>query len=225
MYYEFAEDKSGTMTEEEIVRAKRILAQRNERTRQSGLEADRCDPAFRSYYHPGSVRGKQIYRSYTSEELLDILSAYMEHHGHSPDWERIHHVYKLYLKERFQDLAQAKAKARVRQKALTQQAKWPPDWPERVSSSPLYEWLEEHGKAVNEEDKAVIETICVQARDGLPPDLSSPACLRLNKLCHIKKALEMMNIPALRKNELRYMTRYWEQGKTQQTPAETAAEK
>lgn len=140
----------------------------------------------------------------------------MEHHGHSPDWEKIHHVYKLYLTRRFGDLAQAKAKARSWQKALTQQAKCPPDWPERVEPEPFYIWIQEQNKTITEEDKALIEGLCDAARKtGTPPELSSPEVQSLGKFCDFKKALEMMNIPALRKAELRFMTRYWEQNRKQ----------
>ena len=202
------------MTKQDLAKAKYVLAQRNEKTRLNGFEAGWCDPAFRDYYHPGSPTGRQIYASYSGDELLDILTTYMEHSGHSPDWEKIHHVYKLYLSYHFGDLAQAKAKARSRQKAMTQQAKWPPDWPERVSSEPFYRWLDECGKAYTEEDKEIIEMLCADARQsGLPPDLSSEKCKHVGKFCNIKKALEMMNIPPLKKTELRFMARYWRENR------------
>ncbi len=153
--------------------------------------------------------------SYSSDDLLDILITVMAHHGHSPDWEKIHHVYKLYLSYRFGDLAQAKAKARARRKQLTQQAKWPPDWPERVSSEPFYRWLDECGKTYTAEDKAIIETLCADARkSGLPPDLSTEPCKHLGKFCDIKRALEIMNIPPLKKTELRFMAKYWKENRT-----------
>ena len=202
------------LTKQELTIAKQILAQRNEKTRTSGFEQKLCDPEFRDYYHPRTPTGKQIYMSYTGEELLDILITYMQHHGHAPEWEKIHHVYKLYLSYRFGDLAKAKAKARTRQKALEQQTKWPPDWPERVSSEPFYNWLEERGKVYTEEDKNVVESICARAKDsGIPPDLSSDACKYLEKFGDIKKGLAMMNIPPLRKTELRFMSRYWKENR------------
>lgn len=203
------------MTKQDLAKAKFLLTQRNEKTRINGYEAEMCDPAFRSYYHPGSPTGRQILASYTNDELLDFLISYMQHRGHSPDWEKIHHVYKLYLTCRFGDLAQAKAKARSRQKALTQQSKWPPDWPVRVSSEPFYRWLDECGKTCTDEDKEIIETLCADARQsGLPPDLSTEKCKQLGKFCDIKKALEMMNIPPLNKAELRFMARYWNENRT-----------
>lgn len=203
------------MTREEISRAKKVLAQRNAQTMETGFETKWCDPEFRNYYHPASATGKQIYRSYSSDELLDILITFMEHHGHTPDWEKVHHVYKLYLSYRFGDLAQAKAKARARKKAMVQQAKWPPDWPDRVSPEPFYKWPEERGKAYTEEDKAVVEGICVQAKEsGLPPELSSEPCKYIGKFGDIKKGLEMMNIPPLNKVDLRFMARYWKENRT-----------
>ena len=203
------------LTRKQISEAREVLAKRNERTMANGFEAHCCDPGFRSFYHPGSPTGKQIYRSYTNEELLDFLITYMQHHGHSPDWEKIHHIYKLYLSYRFGDQAKAKAKARVRQKQLTQQAKWPPDWPEHVSSEPYYKWIEERGKTYTEEDKAVIEGICAQAREsGMPPELSSEPCMYLGKFGDVKKGLALMNIPPLNKAELRFMARYWKENRT-----------
>ncbi len=202
------------LTKQELTIAKQILAQRNEKTRTSGFEQKLCDPEFRDYYHPRTPTGKQIYMSYTGEELLDILITYMEHPGHSPDWEKVHHVYKLYLNWRFGNLPQAKEKARARQKALMQQAKWPPDWPERVNPEPLYQWMAEKGKELTEEHRNNIEGLCKTAREtGMPPDLSSPECQLLGKICNYKKALEMMNIPALRKTELRFMARYWKENR------------
>jgi len=214
MYNSTLEIAYAHLTRREISEAKRALAKRNERTMANGFEAELCDPNFRSYYHPKSETGRQIFRSYTGDELLDILIANMKDKGHSPDWEKLHHVYKLYLSYRFGDLAQAKAKARTRQKQQTQQTKWPPDWPERVSSEPFYNWLEERGRAYTEEDKAVVEGICTQAREsGMPPELSSEPCIYLGKFGDIKKGLALMNIPPLNKAELRFMARYWKENR------------
>ena len=152
------------MSKAEIMQARKILAQRNELTRRNGFEAELCDPQFRSYYHPDSPKGQQIYQSYSDEELLDILIAVMQHHGHSPQFDKIHHVYKLYLSKRFENLAQAKAKARARQKAIAQQDKWPSNWSEHIDPEPFYKWIQEKGQEVTEEDKCVIEAICDDAR-------------------------------------------------------------
>ena len=210
MYHRTDVNMNKHMTKEEIAQAKAELAARNAETMKNGFEQKWCDPSFRTYYHPSGMTGRQIYTSYAAEELLDILIAVMEHHGHRPEWEKVHYVYKLYLTWRFGNLAQAKAKARARQKTLAQQAKWPSDWPQYVSSEPFYKWLSERGKTCTEADKANIEELCAQARrTGLPPDLSAEPCRRLGKFGDIKKCLEKMNIPPLRKNELRFMARYW----------------
>lgn len=202
------------MTREEISEAKRALAQRNEKTRENGFESKWCATMLKNVYHPSSPTGKQIYISYSGDELLDILITYMQHHGHKPDWERVHYIYKLYLSRRFGNLAQARAKARARQKQQVLQAKWPPDWLERVSSEPYYRWLEERGKTYTEEDVSVVEGICAQAREsGMPPELSSEPCMYLGKFGDVKKGLALMNIPPLNKTELRFMARYWKENR------------
>ena len=85
------------MTGREIAEAKKALAQRNELTRANGFEANECDPIIKNYYHPASDTGQQIYMSYTGDELLDILITYMQDHGHNPNWDRVHYIYKRYL--------------------------------------------------------------------------------------------------------------------------------
>ena len=203
------------LTRKELDNAKQILAQRNEMTRVNGFEKKECAPEIISYYHPKSETGKQIFRSYNDNELLDILISYMQHHGHKPDWEKIHSVYKLYLSRRFGNLAEAKLKARARQKKLVQEAKWPPDWPERVSPEPLYQWMAANGIELTEEHRDNMEGLCKAAREsGMPPELSSPECQLLGKICNYKKALEMLGIPALNKSELRFMARYWQENGT-----------
>lgn len=199
----------------ELDNAKQVLAKRSELTRQNGFEKSECDSELLSYYHPRTSTGMQIYTSYTAEELLDILITYMERHGHSPDWDQVHYVYKLYLTWRFNELSQAKEKARTRLKQLKLQAKWPADWPERVSPEPLYRWVEEKGRELTAEHRDNIEKICSTAREtGVPPDLSSAEVQLLSKIYSYKKALELMNIPALNKLEQRFMTRYWRANRT-----------
>ena len=202
------------LTTKELDSAKQNLAWRNEMTRLNGFEKKECAPEIISYYHPKSETGKHIFQSYTDNELLDILISYMQHRGHTPEWDKVHYIYKLYLSQRFDNLAQAKAKARTRQKILMQQAKWPPDWPERVNPEPLYQWMAENGKELTEEQRNNVEGLCMAAREtGMPPDLSSPECQLLGKICDYKKALEMLGIPALRKTELRFMSRYWQENR------------
>lgn len=198
------------LTKRELDNAKQVLARRSELTRRDGFERNECDPEFLRYYHPRTETGIQIYTSYSAEELLDILITYMENQGHSPDWDKVHYVYKLYLTWRFGNLPQAKEKARTRMKQLKLQAKWPVDWPVRVSPEPFYEWMSGKNMELTEEHRKNIEKICKAAREtGVPPDLSSSEIQMLGKICSYKKALEMMNVPALRKTEQRFMTRFW----------------
>lgn len=202
--------KESNMTREELGRARQELERRCALARENGFEAEQCEAWVWQYYHPDGVRGRQIYQSYSDEELLDILLAVMDRPGGRPQLDRLHHVFRLYLNRRFHDLSQAKAQARARKKALEQQEKWPPDWPERVAPEPLYRWIAEQGKEVSQQERSIIREICETARrTGLPPEMDSPECRCLTKFCGVKKALELMNIPPLTKRDLRFMVPYW----------------
>lgn len=210
------------MTREELGRARQELERRCALSRENGFEAEWCEAWVWQYYHPDGARGRQIYLSYSDDELLDILIAVMDRPGGRPRLDRLHHVFRLYLNRRFQDLSQAKTKARARKKALEQQGKWPPDWPERVTPEPLYHWIEEQGKEASQQERSIIAEICETARQtALPPDMDSPECLYLKKFCSIKRALELMNIPPLNKRDLRFMVPYWRKNRMNRQSVES----
>ena len=187
--------KEQNMTREELERARQELERRCAITRENGFEAEWCEAWVWQYYHPDGARGRQIYLSYSDDELLDGLIA---------------------------DLSQAKAKARARKKALEQQEKWPPDWPERVTPEPLYHWIEEQGKEASQQERSIIAEICETARQtALPPDMDSPECLYLKRFCSIKRALELMNIPPLNKRDLRFMVPYWRKNRMNRQSVES----
>lgn len=216
--------RESDMTRAELERARQELERRSALSRENGFEAEWCEPQVWQYYHPDGARGRQIYLSYSDDELLDTLIAVMDRPGGKPQLERLHHIFRLYLNRRFQDLSQAKAKARTRKNALAQQEKWPPDWPERVTPEPLYRRITEQGKEISEKDRSIIEGICEKAREtALPPDMNSPECLYLKKFCGFKKALELMNIPPLSKSDLRFMVPYWRKNRANRQSAENAA--
>lgn len=118
--------KEQNMTREELERARQELERRCALTRENGFEAEWCEAWVWQYYHPDGDRGRKIYLSDSDGELLDILIAVMGRPGGRPRLDRLHPVFRLYLNRRFQDLSQAKTKARARKKALEQQEKWPP---------------------------------------------------------------------------------------------------
>lgn len=202
------------MTKSELSRARQELERRCALTRENGFESEWCEPWIWQYYRPDHVKGQRIYQSYTDDELLDFMIAVMDSPGNTPQLERLHKICKLYLNRRFQNLSQAKAKARARKKALAQQKRWSPDWPKHVNAEPLYCWIREQGKELTEADRTVIEGICENARrTGLPPEMESSECRYLKKFCGFKKALELMNIPPLSKRELRSMIPYWKENR------------
>lgn len=214
MYKHLAVSESNVLSAAAIADARKALEERSEKTRLSGFEAINCATHVRNFYHPGSPSGKQIYMSYSGDELLDIIIGSIQKPRRVPDWDKVHYIYKLYLAQRFGNLAQAKAKARNRMRQIELWTKWPPDWPKRVSPEPLYAWMRERNRDLPAEHRDNIEKICRVAKEtGVPPELSSPECLLLGKISNYKKALEMMNIPPLNKGEMRFMERYWKEAK------------
>lgn len=214
--------KKENMTWEELKRARQELERRYALSRENGFEAEWCESWVWQYYHPDGTTGRQIYLSYSDDELLDILIAVMDRPGNRPQLNRLHHVFRLYLNRRFQNLSQAKAKARTRKKSLEEQGKWPPDWPQRVTPEPLYRWIAEQGKEVSQQELSIIEEICKTAcQTGLPPDMDSPECMCLKKFCGVKRALELMNIPPLSKRDLRFMIPYWRKNRISMQSAQS----
>lgn len=186
------------------------IADLEEEIREEGGDLSQEDLELWEYFDPATTTGRQIYASFTDEELLDCLIRTMHRPGHNPRYNEIHFIYKKYLRIRFNGLNTAKDRAKIRMKRLAEQEKWSWDWPEHVSLQPLLERLEQRGKEVSAEDHVMLDELCAKAKEtGKPLTLSVSARKRLGKLYDCKQALELMGIPVLDKAGLRYMNKFW----------------
>lgn len=171
---------------------------------------DFCDGQVWDCFDPTTADGHRVYSSFTDEELLDRLIETVDRPGKSPRFDRIHVIYRRYLQLRFRGLNNAKECARTRMKQQEEYRRWPADWHTRVSPVPLLEKLEQKGRTVSDEDRALLEEICRQAREtAMPPHISISVRDRLKKLMDSKSALELMGIPVLSQTGLKRMTNYW----------------
>ena len=171
-----------------------------------------CDEEVWEQFDPASDTGRQVYQSFSDEELLDLLIATMDRQGHKPRYDRIYTIYRRYIQTRFGGLNNAKDRARIRMKQQEEEAKWPPDWHTRVSVAPLLTKLEKKGKAPTGEELGLLESLCKEAREtGMPPYISISIRDRLNKLMDYKSVLETMGIPCLSNTSLKRMIRYWKE--------------
>ena len=207
-----------TLSKKELTEYRRWIAELEEEAREQGGNMQTCDPEVWAQFEPHSDPGRQIYASFTDEELLDLLIRTMDRPGHSPRVEEIHVIYREYLRLRFRGLNTAKSLAKTRRKQLEEERRWPWDWPDRVSPRPLLDRLAQRGQAAGPEDLALLERLCAEARAArLPPALSETERDQLNRLCICKTALELMGIPVLNKAGLRHMVRYWEKERARHT--------
>lgn len=199
------------LTERELDGYRQWIAELEEEARAEGSMGT-CDPEVWEQFCPGSETGRQIYASFSDEELLDLLIRTMDRPGHKPRVEEIHCIYRAYLSLRFGGLHIAKERARARRKQLREREKWPWDWPERVSPQPLLEKLARRGRAANPEDRRLLEKLCKEARErGEPPKLTPDERRRLDRLGGCRTALELMGIPALTRAGARNMRLYWKE--------------
>ena len=60
-----------------------------------------CDSDLWKEYDPDSDIGRQIYLSYTDEELLELLRSAARRLGRSPTQKDIYCVYRSYMRKRF----------------------------------------------------------------------------------------------------------------------------
>lgn len=70
-------------------------------TNKNYQSADRSSLLWQNYALD-TPRGKQIYRSFTDEELLDVLRDTAKELGHSPAQKEIFWALRIYIKVRFQ---------------------------------------------------------------------------------------------------------------------------
>lgn len=74
------------LAEKELAGYRQWITELEEEARQTGGDLTLCDGEVWQYFDPGKPLGYQIYRSYSDEELLDILIKTMNHQGRTPDY-------------------------------------------------------------------------------------------------------------------------------------------
>lgn len=213
------------LTEKELAGYRQWLAELAEEALGPGGDPTTCDEEIYQYFSLRTSCGKQVYDSYSDEELLDVLVQMMDHHGHKVNGHDIYCVYKDYLRKRFGTMPDAISKARRRLKLRKDQERWPPDWPERVSLQALLDAPRNRMRSPSQEDLAFLNKLCEAARrTGYPPNLTADDRRRLNhmKLGGCKFILETMGIPCLERIARKHMMRYWhiERKKRSEHPAE-----
>lgn len=205
-----AKPRQGPLSEKELNSYRQWAAELQEEAR-SGGGGYHCDAEVWEYFNPASPRGRQIYKSYTDEELLDVVTATMDHPGHTPQFQEIHEIYRRYLSRRFGGLSGAKAAARRRYKRRRDELRWSWDWPERVSVEPVLERFRQRGLQISKAERAILERLCQTAKDTrMPPELSPDAIRCLQRLGNVRKTLEQMGIPRLERGAMKHMRAYWQ---------------
>lgn len=200
------------LTEKELASYRRQLAELDEAAHRPGGDLSRCDTATWDIFDPNGWRGRQIYDSFSSEELLDVVIRTMAHRGHKPDYNDIYCVCLRYLRRRFGNLAEVTEQAKRR---MRNEQQWPIDWPERVSVTPILEkrWRE----PPDETELALLKDLCRRAREtGMTPELTPEEKARLNKFGGAGQVMKMMGIPILRGSELRHLKKYWQEEREKQ---------
>ena len=206
-----AERPEAALSEKELKGYRRWAAQLQEESREPGGSCS-CDPEVWEFFDPAFSTGKQIYESFTDEELLDVMIATMNRPGHTPQFQEIHELYRRYLSRRFGDLARAKRAARIRYKQLRDESRWPWDWPDRVSPEPVLDRCRKRGISLSDKETALLEQLCRAARyTRMPPVLSSEEARCLQRLGGARRTVELMGIPQLERSALRHMRSYWQQ--------------
>lgn len=204
------DERKEKLTDKQIEGYRQWLAELEEETLETG-DADCFDKDIWEIFTPASPVGRQIYMSYSNEELLDCLLKTMEPPGYQLHFEKLYYIYKQYIRVRFGNLERAAKVAQIHRKQLQDQERWPSDWPERVSMELFIEEMRHRGKELLLEDYRMLEGLCRTAKEsGYPPVLSDPQRKRLDSLYNWKKAYEMMGIPALNKPARAHMIRYWD---------------
>ena len=197
------------LLEKELNSYRQWAAELQEEAREPGGSCN-CDSEVWEYFNPAFPCGKQIYESFTDEELLDMLLPTMEYPGHTPRFQEIHEIYRRYLARRFGDLSRAKDLARIRYKRRRDEQRWPWDWPERVSAEPALNYCRQRGLCLSQEEQTLLKHICQVARSTrMPPALSQSQVRYLQRLGGVRQIFELMGIPRLERGALKYMRSYW----------------
>lgn len=176
--------------------------------------SQRLDEDLTCYFWPEYSIGRQVYISFTDEELLERLVETMEGRDGPPQPERLLCVYRWYLEKRFGSLYRACWQARGRSRQRAAERMWPADWPERVSDRPFLERCVAHGVGLDEETRRQVGEYCAAVRrSGQPPSrdqLPQELDVLFSRVgCTWKTGLELLGIPALSKSVRRHMRHYW----------------
>ena len=198
------------LAQQEVEKYRQKIRELDAKARKPGNSLDHIIRIDAELLSPHSPIGKQIYRSYSDEELLDIFLQGQEAPDHKLGYHNIYIVYRRYINERFKDEWTAKVKARTLVKQRKEKLKWPPDWPDRVSVEPLLAELKRRNKELTPGDMQMLIRFCeISRQTGFPPELKPFERQRLDKLFQCRRALELMGIPYMNKATLKHMKKYW----------------
>lgn len=187
------------LTPKEIQGYRKWLAELDEEAHSKGGSCNICDAEVREIFDAQSDIGRQVYDSFTDEELLEIILA-SGHKPGEPKLNDIYYIYQQYIKLRFDGWINARDK--VREYRLFKQiiAKWPAGWYQKVSTQPLLDKLRESGIEPDRETVALLEGLCREARKtGCPPRIPASVRKTINRVYNCSAALELMGIPSLLK--------------------------
>lgn len=203
------------LTKREIDSYRQWLNELDQEAREPGGDLSTCDTQVWNYFNPSGVTGRQIYESFTNEELLDILIRTIDRPGNKPNYDQVYYIYKRYLRLRFQSLNNAKDRAKARVKQLREQEKWPPDWPTRVSTSKFVLRCEKAKYPLTDQELLELDAFCCRVRKTRRPPLESQLPQTVAKICKARhlsfqKSMKLMGIPALNQLSLRHMLKYWQ---------------
>ncbi len=177
-----------------------------------GLDGD-----LTPYFSPAFPIGRQVYTSFSDEELLEPLVETMEGRNGPPRPERLLCVYRWYLEKRFGSIHRACWQARGRSRQKEAEALWSADWPQRVDDETFLARCADLGVVLDEGERAVLRDYCalVRAEGRLPGGGDVPEQvyrLFVRAGCTWRTGLELLGIPALSKSVRRYMRRHWAGG-------------
>lgn len=199
-----------TLSKKEILGYRQWLSELDEEAREPGGDLSRCDGEIWEQFDPVRLPGKEIYASFTENELLDKMIETMHHQGHSPRYDQIYCIYKSYIVRRFGALNIAKEKARRRMHQLRTLENVPDNWQSGVCVEPLLQTLEQKGRSISDEDVRYLEELCEKTRKtGIPPYISIAVRKRLDKIYAWSQVLSLMGIPAAGTISIKEYNRYW----------------
>lgn len=206
---------TNALTKKQINGYRQWLSELDEEAHDAGKDIHmKPDPDIWELFDPGKTNGKQIYLSYTDRELLGIVVKTMDCCGHKPRWDEVHYIYLAYIRERFGNLNHATWKARGLRKQMEEEARWPPDWPQKVSIKDFERYCEKRKCALNDEEREVLLRFCNAVKKNRRPPLQDQiprpvaAILRRRRI-QWKQAMNLMEIPALNKLALKHLMQYW----------------